>query len=157
MVWGPICHQPSVPRGYLTLEPAKGLVREASKMAMKRFFWHLNPALRRAISRTDVILYANRDIAGPFKGLTKVHAQTFGGSRLPTGPRDFSTTGPLRLIHVGRQVSIKGPSVAIEAMAQCDSDVRLEFVGNGRLNASNVSPPVSLFRKRSLYAMALPI
>jgi len=140
VVWGPICHQPFVPPSYCRAERAQGLPRETAKAAAKQFFWRFDPNLKRAIQATDVILYANRDVAPPFRGLASVSFQTFGGASFLDRyalPGAGETPGPLRLLHVGRSVSIKGPSVALEALAAAlrmtAVPIRLTLVGGGPL------------------------
>jgi glycosyltransferase involved in cell wall biosynthesis/thymidylate kinase len=136
VIWGPICHQPRVPRSYLRLEPVRGPLREWAKSVTKHAFWLVDPSLRRAISRSDVIVYANSDLARPFAGARDhIQFENFGGASFDAveGERP---DGPLRLLHVGRAVSIKGGLVAVDALAAAaarGSKASLTLVGDGPL------------------------
>jgi glycosyltransferase involved in cell wall biosynthesis len=136
LVWGPICHQPRTPAEYLRLDPSSSVAKETAKWMTKRAFWSFDPFLRAAIRRTDVILYANADVARPFARSGKVQQQTFGGASFIAGRRMVEVdNGPLRLLHVGRTVGIKGALVAVEALALCQEGAaaaaRLVLVGDG--------------------------
>lgn len=138
VVWGPICHQPWVPLLFAGESKVKHLLDETAKCAAKNAFWRLNPALRRAIRRTDLILYANDDIAPPYRSSRSVVRQTFGGSAHAQAPaRRKGAT--FTLLHVARQVPIKGAVPAISAFlafrqAHPDVSVRLSIVGDGPLH-----------------------
>ena len=137
-VWGPICHQPTLPFRYLQLERIRGTIREVCKAAAKRLFWHADPNLRRAIRATDVILFANADVPGVFRRSGKVRQQTFGGAIPGQVPPTPGSGVPLRLIHVGRAVSIKGAAVALDALERAVADganATLTLVGDGPLRA----------------------
>ncbi|MFD2092787.1 glycosyltransferase family 4 protein [Blastococcus deserti] len=138
VVWGPICHQPMLPPSYVRLERTRGLVREAAKAITKRVFWHLDPNLRRAISATDVILFANSDVPSVFRKSGKVQFQTFGGGLAGQKVSSGDAAGPLRLLHVGRSVSIKGGAVALETVRATrlqGADASLTMVGDGPLRS----------------------
>ena len=136
VVWGPICHQPRVPTSFLRLELVRGSVREWSKAATKQLFWTADPALRRAIKSTSVIIYANEDVARPFASARgKIRFESFGGASFAPHSQ-AKPEGPLRLLHVGRTVSIKGGQVAVDGFAAAvsrGSKAQLTFVGDGPL------------------------
>lgn len=140
VIWGPICHQPTLPLSYLRLEPLRGPMREAAKGAAKRAVWHLDPALRAAIQRTDVTLYANHDVALPFHKATDLRYQPFamGGYMDSVEHARLRAPASLRLVHVGRMVSIKGAAVGLEALARSAggpaADAQLEVIGEGPLS-----------------------
>ncbi len=136
VVWGPICHQPTLPWSFLQLERWRGPVREAGKALLKRFFWNVDPNVRRAIRASNVILFANEDVPRVFARSGKVRQQTFGGALPGQAARARATSGPLELLHVGRCVSIKGAAVALDAVREArarGADVRLTLVGEGLL------------------------
>ena len=139
IIWGPVCHQPQLPMSYLCLERLGGPVREFAKVTAKRAFWHLDPALRSAIRRTDVAIYANRDVASPFHAARDLRFQTFamGGFMGQVDGVDTTHANSLKLIHVGRMVSIKGAAVALEALSRVHdgaaANAQLEIVGDGPL------------------------
>ena len=136
VVWGPICHQPLLPRPYLQLEPVRGLARELAKAALKRFFWTFDPNLRRAIRASDVILFANQEVPPAYRRSGKVVQQTFGGALPGQMQEQARAEGPLRLLHVGRFVSIKGAAVALDALHEARRRgcvATLTLVGEGPL------------------------
>lgn len=138
IVWGPICHQPMLPLSYLQLERGRGLAREIGKATLKRFFWTVDPNLRRAVRATDVILFANQDVPRVYRRSGKVAYQTFGGAIPGQARPALRPAGSLRLLHVGRFVSIKGAAVALDALHRARSlgaDASLTLVGDGPLRA----------------------
>jgi glycosyltransferase involved in cell wall biosynthesis len=119
VIWGPICHQPPLPRSYFAQLPWHRYLLDRAKWLTKNAFWRLDPNLRRAISHSDIILYANPDVAPPFRSASQVRLQTFGGSAWPAATLRPDSGEPItRFLHVGRSVEIKGAHIAVEAFAE---------------------------------------
>lgn len=139
-VWGPICHQPGLPGAFFDGLPLKYRLADFIRNLTKWLFWHLDPFLKRAAARTDIVLYANRDVAPPFRRRS-VELQLFGGlsealERAGEVVSPMRAGARLRLLHVGRFVPIKGALQALDAIAVLRRrGVALEarFVGSGRL------------------------
>ncbi|MCW2797047.1 glycosyltransferase [Nocardioides sp.] len=137
-VWGPICHQPKLPSEYFAGIPIARRIADRVRWTVKSAFWRLDPNLRRAAAMSDVILYANSDIAPPFAGLAHVRQQTFGGAAFIAGddPSRQRTSADFTFLHVGRSVEIKGAHLALEAFSRYKRDGgtgHLLLVGEGEL------------------------
>lgn len=117
IVWGPICHQPRLPATYFRGLPLRRRAADLVRWLTKNLFWRTDPNLRAAIRRSDVILYANEDVAPPFRSAAGLRFQTFGGVSWENSPPRGSRTGTdqLRFLHVGRSVEIKGAHLAVRA------------------------------------------
>jgi len=141
IVWGPICHQPILPLHYSRGGGIAGIIREVAKHTLKSAFWYLDLNLRRAVARTDVVLYANQDIAPPFRrylATGRVQLQTFGGASFDCPPIDTSMSTVFTLLHVGRMVPIKGAKLALLAFSDFyrsagTPPARLILLGDGPL------------------------
>lgn len=140
-VWGPIGHHRFTPRSFFPPGDTIGLAREVIRAAVKRVFWYLDPFLRVAMRRTSAILYANSDLAPPFRKYgAKIVVRPYAGS-FAAGPRPLrqgpSVEDVFRVLWVGRFVPMKGLVPAIEAFARfvCDTGpsapVELVLVGDG--------------------------
>lgn len=140
-VWGPIGHHRVAPRRFFAPRAYRELAKEVVRALVKRAFWHCDPFLRVAARRTGVILYANDDVAAPFRRRRgEIVLRPYAGSfadpeRRATGPGD----GAFRVIWVGRLVPLKGVLPAIEAFAAFASgfgekrDVEMVIAGTGPL------------------------
>jgi glycosyltransferase involved in cell wall biosynthesis len=137
IVWGPICHQPRLPRYFTERFGRTAAVKEWAKWLAKQWFWRCDPNVRRAASRTDVILYANDQVAPPFCHSGRLMHQTFGGAAFldeAAFAQEHRGADGLALLHVGRSVEIKGAQLAIEALATYLAEggrARLTVIGEG--------------------------
>lgn len=141
IVWGPVAHHKRIPRTLLPPGP-KHWLTENLRWLVKCLFWHCDPWLRRAVRRSDVILYADGDLAPPFRRVgDRVRFQPYGGSALiqgKAGTRNHHDKGTneFSILTVGRFVPLKGLHLAIEAVAQLCREqpeiaVRYVLVGSG--------------------------
>ncbi|HVU77917.1 MAG TPA: glycosyltransferase [Gaiellaceae bacterium] len=135
LVWGPIAHHRVAPRSYFAPGDAAGEAKEAVRAVIKRCFWRLDPFLRSAIRRSDVILYANDDLAPPFRrARRKISFRPYAGSFTRGEPAPDSV---FRVLFVGRLVALKGPVPALRAFARLRRELgdsaaaELVFVGDG--------------------------
>lgn len=135
VLWGPICHQPRVPASYFLDKRRRSVGQELLKFALKWLSWNVNPWLRLAIHRSTHIFFANEDVPRSFRISGKVHVENFGGAGWSEAESTLTpTAAPLRLLHVGRTVAIKGLVVALEAFNDArmkGADVELAIVGSG--------------------------
>lgn len=118
IIWGPICHQPLLPSFYLNYSSQFTRLKERLKWLAKNCFWRLDPNIRTAIRATDVILYANTDLAPPFRDARGLEQQTFGGAAFLNSGDPIRSSDTLHALHVGRSVEIKGAHIAIVAFSR---------------------------------------
>jgi glycosyltransferase involved in cell wall biosynthesis len=141
VVWGPIGHVRPTPRGYFPGRWTKSLASDRLRTLTKWCFWHLDPFLRLAIGRTDVILYANNDLAPPFKRhRAKVVLRPYAGSFMETDPPVAAASRTkFVVLAVGRLIPLKGFVPVIDAFTRFfresgePDDVELHVVGSGEL------------------------
>ena len=136
IVWGPIVHHPPIPAAYYFESDRAAKTKDAMRTRVKRFFWFRDPAMKRAISRSDVIIYGNEDIAPPFANAgDKVQVVPYGAAEVPR--QDLPVPqGSFSVISVGRFVPLKGFRPALEAFAMFSRttdgrDAQITFVGKG--------------------------
>ena len=138
LIWGPIAHHEPVPLDFLPRGDKKAALGELVKELVKQAFWRLDPFLRSAIRRTDVIAYANRNLASPFaanvgKVIYQSYASSFDAKGVtPTRPDRFT------ILTVGRLVPLKGFAASLEAFSLFmkkvpDANAELVIVGAGEL------------------------
>jgi glycosyltransferase involved in cell wall biosynthesis len=140
LIWGPIAHHEPVPRDFLPQGDKKAVLSEILKEVVKQAFWRIDPFLRAAIRRTDVIAYANRNLAPPFaanagKVIYQSYASSFDARGVsPVRPDKFT------VLTVGRLVPLKGFAASLEAFSLftqnvSNADAELVIVGAGELEA----------------------
>lgn len=115
LVWGPMSHHKKVPDDFLINNKIMAALGERIKISVKKLFWNFDPFLKSAINRTDLILYADRDMAPCFKkNEKKVKFQTYASTipALKIAPRRNNT---FDVLIVGRLVSLKGFDAAMDA------------------------------------------
>lgn len=142
LIWGPIAHHRVVPASFLPHRSLRQLLWEAMKFVGKQTFWRVDPFLRRAARNSDVILYANRDLAPAFRRhMNKIRIRPYAGSF--ASPSWTSRTGcDFSVLSVGRLVPLKGFPATIEAFADFYRKVHegervfLTIVGSGQLEGS---------------------
>lgn len=144
VVWGPICHQPKLPSEFFRGVPATRRVKDGVRWTVKNAFWRLDPNLRRAARSTDVVLYANQDVAPPFQQRPNVRQQTFGGASFVTPAHHAVQRDEISFLHVGRSVEIKGAHLAIDAFSQF-----LERGGSGKLTVVGEGELRNAFEERA--------
>lgn len=141
LVWGPIGHHRRTPQFFFPPRAMVGPIRESLRSFIKNCFWRLDPLLRLAIRRTSIILYANADLAPPFRGSKpKIRTRPYAGSfARRTDSRGTAGEDVFRVLWVGRLVPMKGLLPAIDAFARFlrnarpDRPVELVIVGEGPL------------------------
>lgn len=118
LVWGPMSHHKKVPDDFLINNKIMAALGERIKLSVKKLFWSFDPFLKSAINRTDLILYADKDVAPCFKkSEKKIKFQTYASTipALKMAPRRNST---FDVLIVGRLVSLKGFDAAMDAYAK---------------------------------------
>lgn len=139
VVWGPISHHKWISPDFIHQGKIKAVLGEWLKLAAKHAFWRLDPLLKMAIARTDHILYADEDLAPPFRRhRNKVTFQPYAASQpeflaLPRRKPHFN------VLTVGRLVPLKGFMASLEAFARfCEplapESVTLTIIGSGELD-----------------------
>jgi len=132
-VWGPIGGGQTWPAAFYRYAPRNGLTERlrAAVVFLSRF----NPAIRRAVKHSDLILAKNRETADALGaiGATRVITYFDGGiSPDVLSPRTTpSTAGPITLLWAGRHEPRKGLPLVLEAMVKVARDVRLLIAGDG--------------------------
>jgi glycosyltransferase involved in cell wall biosynthesis len=117
-VWGPIGHHEAIPNEFVAFYGVKQQLRERVKLAIKKYFWKYNTALKKAVKNSSFV-YAMNDTVHEAINLQNVAGFTrpsiasfdygYEASRKPTDG--------LKLITAGRFVALKGFDLAIESFA----------------------------------------
>ena len=139
LIWGPLMHHEVVPLSSLRFKKFSTSLFEIIKQAGKLFFWTIDPFLKRAISATDVVLYANHNLAPPFeKAQEKIHYLQMPGANAVFATEPL-ITHEFIVLAVGRFVPLKGFDLGLEAYANsCTNPAfrkgsSLLFIGSGTL------------------------
>lgn len=141
VIWGPIAHHPPIPLSWFRFSGLSKKLLEMANRFAKQGFWHLNPWLRKAMQRSDMILFAHDDIPQPYlKYRSQIHIRPYGGSHWPIIQK-ANEKPSFHLLFVGRLIPLKGPHIAIDAFAQflqtvsLDSQTKphLTIIGSGEL------------------------
>lgn len=144
IVWGPIGHHPRIPRAYFLPRAWRGRAQDALRHMIKQVFWRFDPFLRLAARRSTIILYANLDIAPPFRQhKDKLLIRPYAGSFLSTADSLAGQhTSTFRVLWVGRFVEMKGLVPAIQAFRDFGYQqkergaIELVIVGDGPLQSA---------------------
>ncbi len=140
LIWGPVVHHERVPGDFIRHARGRMMAGEWLRAAVKSAFWHLDPFLRSAVRRTDLVIYGNARVAPPFeqaRARTWFRAYASGATALEgeiAQPEQFS------LLSVGRLTPLKGFDTSVDAFATFLSrnpgaDATLTIIGAGPLDA----------------------
>lgn len=137
IIHGPIAHHATLPTDFQFGNKWLGITKEWIKHCAKHYFWLCDPFVKRAIKRSDVIFFANENLAPPFQKYTnKIRYQLYGGS-IFSAHRKKDMTQAFQVLFVGRFVNLKGCIPAIDAFARfvksTDSSAVMTFIGQGVL------------------------
>src|SRR5207302_3025622 len=66
VIWGPIGHHRRIPSHFFAPRGVLERAADVARATAKRGFWRADPFLRRAARNTDIVFYANDDVAPPF-------------------------------------------------------------------------------------------
>lgn len=139
LIWGPIAHHKRVPSPFIHVKRVKNNILEWAKLIVKHIFWRFDPFLRLALSKTDTIFYANKDLALPFtRHIDRIKYQPYAGSNLKFNSIPM-ITDDFNILVVGRLVHLKGFVVALDAFSKFMSNtgnekkITLTLVGSGEL------------------------
>ena len=133
-IWGPVGGMESVPLRLLPWSHPRSLLYEAGRSIHNRIeaspFYHLP---RRA-GASSLVLASTREMsrvlqqhgyAAPIVSAIGLHAA--GTAAIPHPARE----GPLRLLYVGNLIMLKGPDLALHALARSGTNATLTMVGDG--------------------------
>jgi len=139
MVWGPVVHHERVPRQFLKHAGLRARIAEWARFLTKQFFWRCDPFLRRAVARTNVIIYGNKQVAPAFRSaVDRIYFRPYATSS--EGLHDkVARPASFRLLSIGRLVPLKGFDVTLDAFAQFlrrhpQSNATLTVIGRGPLH-----------------------
>lgn len=139
LVWGPMSHHKFVPPSFFARPRGPAVAKEVVRASVKRSFWMMDPFLRRAISRTDTVLYADDDVARPFRRLAKdLRYRPYAASFCEFSEDTGNGSDVFTVLSVGRLVPLKGFLATVDGFAafarEVDvSRIRLVLVGSGEL------------------------
>lgn len=138
LIWGPIMHHSKVPNSVLYPLGFSNVLRDTLVSIVKRFFWTLDPFLKNAIKRSDLILYANSHLASPFsKSRSKIRQVFMPGSddNLRSEP---AIDEKFVVLFVGRFVALKGTNLVVDAfcnlLKRTNQNIELVLIGSGELS-----------------------
>lgn len=138
VIWGPLTNHFSVPMTFFSF--SKDGIKQAFKDVIKKINFMINPFIKSAIKRSDLILFGMNQVFYPYtNAVRKIKylpqaASVFQTSLLPLKQTEF------RILFVGRMTSLKQPKLAAEAIALAgknivfsDMPLKAVFIGNGPL------------------------
>lgn len=133
-IWGPIGGIMSIPSSLLPWRHPASLRHEAFRRANN--LWQGAPfhALRKRARATTLILVSTREMKQTLAclGFDSEVMQTIGlqPTELPFQPHQ-QREGPLRLLFVGKVITLKGIDLALEALEQSQTSAVLTVIGTG--------------------------
>jgi len=133
-IWGPIGGIKSIPSSLLPWRHPPSVWHEAFRRANN--LWQGAPfhALRKRARATTLILVSTREMKQALAclGFDSEVMQTIGlqPAELPLQPHRQSE-GPLRLLFVGKVITLKGIDLALEALKQSQTSAVLTVIGTG--------------------------
>lgn len=137
-VWGPVMHHEKVPFDCILNYRFKNYIGELIKETAKQYFWRIDPFLKKSISKTDRIIYANKNYAKPFRNIKNItHIPLGGVDSNFDGSKQNDTT--FRVLSVGRLVNLKGFYLTVKSFLIFSSAIKsnqnatLTIIGKGPL------------------------
>lgn len=117
-VWGAVGHHSLIAARYLKCYGVKYWIKDRLTWMVKKYFWHVSPALRRTKQRADHIICMNScvpqvlGLEGKYSIMPSVATQDFGWIE-----QQDMEEGTFTLISAGRFVPLKGFDLTIQAFA----------------------------------------
>ncbi len=108
IVWGPVMHHQSIPFSFFDGTSLGDYFKDRARTFFKNIFWHLDPFLKLAVRKSNAIVYANKNLAPPFRQVSeKTHTVLMPGSsdEFLSAP---SISDTFNVLFVGRFVALKG-------------------------------------------------
>lgn len=140
MVWGPVGHHPLIPKQFiLPVYGRKAWLADRARWAMKIIFWKLDPFLRIATRKADLILTMNSEARARlgFSAEKEFRCSSVASEDVAWTRR--TTKNGLKVLSVGRFVALKGFDVTLRSFAkfyhalpvEAREHVSLTLVGDG--------------------------
>ncbi|MBN2475164.1 MAG: glycosyltransferase [Pirellulales bacterium] len=139
-VWGPFGGAQNYPARFLSRAGFRGALGEALRSVCNRLQLRFGRRIGRAARRADVLLAANSTTQRDCARVWGVEPRLFPDTGIaevagapPAKPASGRSSGPLKILWVGRLVPIKALWLLIEALAQLPPEVAYELrvVGSG--------------------------
>lgn len=136
-VWGPIGGTQDVPWRFLPSLGALEASRHAARNTMNAWQFRRDERFRAALDRARGVICTASDTADRMRRVhgreSQVIPASFAPAPHPLGRVRRRTTGPLRLVFSGLQVSRKGLPLALRALASLERELpwRLDVLGAG--------------------------
>lgn len=140
-VWGPVGHHPRIPKEYvLHVYGVKAFLLEEVKWLVKRYFWNIDPMLRKTASRADTVLAMNSSVARELRlPENKVIRMPSVSSELPVIIDPAKKKG-FTVLSAGRFVPLKGFDVTIKSFGRFYNQLPENERKNARLILAGDGP-----------------
>ncbi|HWL54252.1 MAG TPA: glycosyltransferase family 4 protein [Chthoniobacteraceae bacterium] len=155
VIWGPVGGMETIPFRLLPLGDWKTIFKE--------IFRNLDrlgkPLLAWRARQADLILASMSETQLMFRkmGFEARLCPTIGIFPAPVSSEPRETGGPLRLLFVGRLMSVKGIILAIEAVARSGREVELTVIGSGpSANVARARAQALRLQRQVIFRGALP-
>lgn len=116
-VWGPVGHHPLIPKQYLMPFGKSHYLKDRATWAVKKFFWHVNPALKQTVRKADHIWCMNHSVKDVLDLRGKDYSVMPSVATQDFGLDPFVRDEMFRVISAGRFVPLKGFDLTIRAFA----------------------------------------
>jgi len=131
-IWGPVGHHPDIPKEFQFDDTCR--VIELFKRIIKKYFWKYSLMHFIARKRASHILVINSEAAKIMKSSgALISTEASVGSYRNRKIEVQNSSDILRLLFVGRFVSLKGATILIDTMSNLDVNVQLIMIGQGPL------------------------
>ncbi len=139
-VWGPIGHHPRIPKNYvLHVYGIRNYVLENLKWMTKKFFWNMDPMLRKTVQHADAVLTMNTSVANvlPLKNKNVFMMPSVSSESMAITNKQRNEN--FTVLSAGRFVPLKGFDITIKSFARFYSGLsssqkektKLVLVGDG--------------------------
>lgn len=130
-IWGPVGHHPEIPKEFRFKDVSS--MKEFFKRAVKKYFWSYSLTHLIARRKAHHILAMNSDAFSVMEeGSRSVSIESSVASHEKVYI-DRIKSEEIRLLFVGRFVSLKGPMILIETLKKLEPNVKLVLIGRGPL------------------------
>jgi len=146
-VWGPVGHHPLIPKQYLKPFSFKYYAKDRLTWAVKQFFWRCSPALRKTVSKADVILSMNRSVKHVLGLKNKAEYIIPSAATQDFGWEENMQSDSFSLISVGRLVPLKGFDLTIRSFASFFHSLKENQKKNVTLTIVGSGPEEKLLKK----------
>ncbi len=139
-VWGPIGHHPKVPYNYIKQYGIKAVLLEEIKWVVKKCFWTFDPFLKITKYKAAKIIALNSSVQKVLNVADdKIVVIPAAGNERPMAQNPKNDSNKIRVLSIGRLVSLKGFDITIHAFAKfyqqlpkaAQKNAQLVLIGKG--------------------------